>query len=129
MQAIPSATSLSRTARCTSSVMSVTVSPPAVRRCVSCWNTFIVAAILRESLPDPATELPHPQWILRKPPELALLLEPRQDAERNQRPVGSVRRLGADPKLLNEGCETLGQRIGFLGRQLEEPVTDERPGA
>src|SRR5262249_45279354 len=67
MQAMPSVTSLSRTARWTSSVMSVTVSPPAVRRRVSCWNTFIVAAILRESLPDSAAEPPHPQWSLRKP--------------------------------------------------------------
>src|SRR5262245_37996891 len=67
MQAMPSVTSLSRTARWTSSVMSVTVSPPAVRRRVSCWNTFIVAAILRESLPDSAGEPPHPPWILRKP--------------------------------------------------------------
>src|SRR5206468_5964601 len=52
MQAIPSTTPLSRTAFRTSSVMSVTVRPPAVRRRVSCWKTFIVAAILRESLPD-----------------------------------------------------------------------------
>jgi hypothetical protein len=37
-----------------------------VRRRVSCWNTFIVAAILRESLPDPAVERSHPQWILRE---------------------------------------------------------------
>ena len=66
MQAIPSATPLSQTARCTSSVMSVTVSPPAVRRRVSCWNTFIVEAILRESLPDAPAEPPHPQWILRE---------------------------------------------------------------
>jgi hypothetical protein len=65
MQAIPSVTSLSRTARCTSSVMSVTVRPPAVRRRVSCWNTFIVAAILRESLPDPSAEPSNPQWILQ----------------------------------------------------------------
>src|ERR1043165_1902856 len=64
MQAIPSRTPLSRTAFCTSSVMSVTVRPPAVRKRVSCWNTFIVAAILRESLPDAAGEPPHPQWIL-----------------------------------------------------------------
>src|SRR5262249_61922732 len=68
MHAIPSTTPLSRTAFCTSSVMSVRVRPPAVRRRVSCWNTFIVAAILRESLPDSAGEPPHPQWILRKPP-------------------------------------------------------------
>jgi hypothetical protein len=65
MQAIPSVTPLSRTAFCTSSVMSLTVSPPAVRRRVSCWNTFIVAAILRESLPDAAVEPSHPQWILQ----------------------------------------------------------------
>jgi hypothetical protein len=65
MQAIPSRTPLSRTAFCTSSVMSVTVRPPAVRKRVSCWNTFIVAAILRESLPDAAGEPPHPQWILQ----------------------------------------------------------------
>src|ERR1041385_616005 len=65
MQAMPSTTPLSRTAFCTSSVMSLTVRPPAVRRRVSCWNTFIVAAILRESLPDARTEPPHPQWILR----------------------------------------------------------------
>jgi hypothetical protein len=65
MQAIPSATPLSRTAFCTSSVMSVTVRPPAVRKRVSCWNTFIVAAILRESLPDAEGEPPHPQWILQ----------------------------------------------------------------
>src|SRR3954447_16477836 len=66
MQAIPSTTALSRTAFCTSSVMSLTVSPPAVRRRVSCWNTFIVAAILRESLPDSAVEPVHPQWILQE---------------------------------------------------------------
>src|SRR5262249_61553689 len=66
MQAIPSVTPLSRTAFCTSSVMSVTVSPPAVRSRVSCWNTFIVAAILRESLPDWAVEPSHPQRILRE---------------------------------------------------------------
>src|SRR5215467_10973205 len=65
MQAIPSETPLSRTAFWTSSVMSVTVRPPAVRRRVSCWNTFIVAAILRESLPDAAAEPSHPQWILQ----------------------------------------------------------------
>src|SRR5438874_13048485 len=46
--------------------MSVTVRPPAVRRRVSCWNTFIVEAILRESLPDEAVEPAHPQWILRE---------------------------------------------------------------
>src|SRR6476646_8499390 len=66
MQAIPSVTPLSRTAFWTSSVMSVRVRPPAVRRRVSCWNTFIVEAILRESLPDSAVEPPHPQWILRE---------------------------------------------------------------
>src|SRR5690348_16428216 len=65
MQAIPSVTPLSRTAFCTSSVMSVTVSPPAVRRRVSCWKTFIVVAILRESLPDAAVEPSHSQWILQ----------------------------------------------------------------
>src|SRR6478672_7242345 len=65
MQAIPSVTPLSRTAFWTSSVMSVRVRPPAVRRRVSCWNTFIVEAILRESLRDSAVEPPHPQWILR----------------------------------------------------------------
>src|SRR5262249_48809167 len=65
MQAIPSTTPLSRTAFCTSSVMSLTVRPPAVRRRVSCWNTFIVAAILRESLPDSAVEPAHPQRILK----------------------------------------------------------------
>src|SRR5215831_7008197 len=51
MQAIPSTTPLSRTAPCTSSVMSVTVSPPSVRKRVSCWKTFIAAAILREAVP------------------------------------------------------------------------------
>src|SRR5215469_12912151 len=66
MQAIPSVTPLSRTAFCTSSVMSVTVSPPAVRRRVSCWNTFMVVAILRESLPDPGGEPSNPQWILQR---------------------------------------------------------------
>src|SRR5436190_2239500 len=65
MQAIPSETPLSPTAFFTSSVMSVTVRPPAVRRRVSCWNTFIVEAILRESLPDEAVEPAHPQWILQ----------------------------------------------------------------
>src|SRR5580765_968083 len=65
MQAIPSVTPLSRTAFWTSSVMSVRVRPPAVWRRVSCWNTFIVEAILRESLPDSAVEPPHPQWIMR----------------------------------------------------------------
>jgi hypothetical protein len=65
MQAIPSVTPLSRTAFCTSSVMSVSVRPPAVRRRVSCWNTFIVEAILRESLPDASVEPAHPQWILQ----------------------------------------------------------------
>src|SRR5512146_1095140 len=65
MQAIPSVMSLSRTARCTSSVMSLTVSPPAVRRRVSCWKTFIVVAIVRESLPDAADESQQPQWILQ----------------------------------------------------------------
>src|SRR5436305_15161404 len=66
MQAIPSTTPLSRTAFWTSSVMSLTVRPPAVRRRVSCWNTFIIVAILRESLPDSAVEASHPQWILRE---------------------------------------------------------------
>src|SRR5438067_508587 len=65
MQAMPSTTPLSRTAFRTSSVMSVTVRPPAVRRRVSCWNTFIAAAILRESLPDAAVEPSHPQRILQ----------------------------------------------------------------
>src|SRR5579862_181544 len=51
MHAIPSVTPLSRTAACTSSVMSVTVSPPAVRRRVSCWKTFMDVAILRDGLP------------------------------------------------------------------------------
>lgn len=73
MQAIPSATPLSRTAFFTSSVMSVTVRPPAVRRRVSCWNTFIVEAILRESLPDSAVEPPHPQWILHRSRVTAVL--------------------------------------------------------
>src|ERR1700746_1374377 len=41
MHAIPSAISLRRTASCTSSVMSVTVSPPVVRSCFSCWKTFM----------------------------------------------------------------------------------------
>ena len=36
-----------------------------VRRRVSCWNTFIVAAILRESLPDREVEPTDPQWILQ----------------------------------------------------------------
>src|SRR5690349_21064411 len=40
MQTIPSRMPLSRTAPCTSSVMSVTVSPPEVRSCVSRWKTF-----------------------------------------------------------------------------------------
>src|SRR5690348_10788987 len=66
MQAIPSTTPLSRTAFWTSSVMSLTVRPPVVRRRVSCWNTFIVVAILRESLPDAALEPSHPQRILRE---------------------------------------------------------------
>src|SRR5262249_45694474 len=66
MQAIPSTTPLSRTAFCTSSVMSVRVRPPAVLRRVSCWNTFIVAAILRESLPDGLAEPSHPQRILHE---------------------------------------------------------------
>src|SRR5215475_9841767 len=66
MHAIPSPMPLSRTAFCTSSVMSVTVRPPAVRRRVSCWKTFIAVAILRESLPDGAPEAAHPQRILRE---------------------------------------------------------------
>jgi hypothetical protein len=65
MHAIPSTTPLSRTAFWTSSVMSLTVRPPVVRRRVSCWNTFMVAAILRESLPEAAVEPPHSQWILQ----------------------------------------------------------------
>jgi hypothetical protein len=56
-------------------VMSVTVRPPAVRRRVSCWNTFIVAAILRESLPDAHGEPSHPQWILRSDADLILAVE------------------------------------------------------
>src|SRR4029079_12967635 len=75
MQAIPSTTPPSRTAFCTSSLMSVTVSPPAVRRRVSCWNTFIVAAILRESLPDPHVEPANAQWILRDAPPLIWTVE------------------------------------------------------
>src|SRR5579884_1212261 len=74
MHAIPSVTPLSRTAARTSSVMSVTVSPPAVRSRVSCWKTFIVAAILRESLPERGSEQPLPQRILQ---ELAELREAR----------------------------------------------------
>src|SRR5579884_410581 len=66
MQAMPSTTPLSRTARCTSSVMSVTVRPPAVRSRVSCWKTFIAAAILREAIPDAPDERTHPQRILRR---------------------------------------------------------------
>jgi hypothetical protein len=66
MQAIPSTTPLSRTAFWTSSVMSLTVRPPVVRRRVSCWNTFIVVAILRESLPDSAVEPQLSQWILQE---------------------------------------------------------------
>src|SRR5262245_60972491 len=46
MQAMPSCTPLSRTASCTSSVMSVTVSPPVVRSFVSRWKTF-TGGILR----------------------------------------------------------------------------------
>src|SRR5215471_373012 len=56
MHAMPSTTPLSRTAPCTSSVMSVTVSPPAVRKRVSCWKTFIAAAILREAVPGAGGE-------------------------------------------------------------------------
>src|SRR5579859_4596116 len=41
MHAIPSRTPLLATAPWTSSVMSVTVRPPAVRSLVSCWKTFI----------------------------------------------------------------------------------------
>ena len=40
MQAIPSSMPLARTASLTSSVMSVTVSPPDVRRLRSSWKTF-----------------------------------------------------------------------------------------
>src|SRR5262249_26081302 len=124
MQAIPSMTSLARTALCTSSVMSVTVSPPAVRRRVSCWNTFIAVAILRESLPDSRGE----------PSDLSgscaacTLLQPRENADRDERPVGARRRLGAGAKLLDERREALGERVGLLGGELEEPVADERAG-
>jgi hypothetical protein len=37
--------------------------------------------------------------------------------------------VGAGPQLLHELGETLGQRVGFLGSQLEEPVADVRAGA
>jgi len=85
MQAIPSTTPLSRTAFCTSSVMSLTVSPPVVRRRVSCWNTFIVVAILRESLPDARGELPNPQWILRSGGDVILPVERVERARRRVR--------------------------------------------
>src|SRR5436190_18140529 len=45
--------------------MSLTVRPPAVRSRVSCWKTFIVVAIVRESLPDAPVESQQPQWILQ----------------------------------------------------------------
>jgi uncharacterized membrane protein len=45
--------------------MSSTARPPAVRRRVSCWKTFIAVAIVRESLPDAAVESQQPQWILQ----------------------------------------------------------------
>src|SRR5690349_23399768 len=105
MQAIPSTTSLARTAACTSSVMSVTVSPPAVRRRVSCWNTFIAVAILRESLPDARAEPSH----LSGSCGGSRLLEPGQDAERDERPVGSRRRLGSRSQLLDDRGEPLGE--------------------
>src|SRR5579884_4384024 len=79
MQAMPSTTPLSRTARWTSSVMSLTVRPPVVRRRVSCWNTFIVAAILRESIPDARVEAPDPQRIL----QVALRSEPAADGPKS----------------------------------------------
>src|SRR5690242_9141206 len=41
MQAMPSTIPLSRTQPFTSSVMSVTVRPPVVRKLRSCWKTFI----------------------------------------------------------------------------------------
>src|SRR5262245_8122703 len=49
---MPFETPLSRTASCTSSVMSVTVRPPAVRRWISRWNVF---AAERVSVSDTPT--------------------------------------------------------------------------
>src|SRR5690349_12400054 len=49
MHAMPSAIPLWRTASCTSAVMSLTVRPPAVRSCRSCWKTFTVALLLVRS--------------------------------------------------------------------------------
>jgi hypothetical protein len=51
----------------------VTVSPPAVRSRVSCWKTFIVAAIVREPLPDVEEERIYPQRILRYHPPCELV--------------------------------------------------------
>src|SRR5215472_10684661 len=75
MQAIPSTTPLSRTAAITSSVMSVRVSPPAVRRRVSCWKTFIAVAILREALPGAGGDPSTLSGSCRSPPLVALARE------------------------------------------------------
>src|SRR5690242_19172802 len=115
MQAIPSTTSLARTAFCTSSVMSVTVSPPDVRRRVSCWNTFIAVAILRESLPDRRAELSH----LSGSCAPRVLRQPGENADGDERPVGPARRLRAGAKLLDERREALCECVGFLGGELE----------
>src|SRR5215471_9204958 len=72
MQAIPSTTPLSRTAAITSSVMSVRVSPPAVRRRVSCWKTFIAVAILREAVPGAGGDPSTLSGSCRSPPLVAL---------------------------------------------------------
>src|SRR5215471_16660549 len=96
MQAIPSTTPLSRTAPSTSSVMSVTVSPPAVRRRVSCWKTFIAVAILREAVPGAGGDLSTLSGSCRRSPVVvlageALVEEPTKekdcaDGEERERP-------------------------------------------
>src|SRR4051794_39557353 len=62
---MPSTMPLSRTASCTSSVMSRTVSPPVVRSCVSRWKTFI-AGILAER---PGTSTGEPALSAEPAPE------------------------------------------------------------
>src|SRR5579884_121221 len=112
MQAIPSTTPLSRTAPWTSSVMSVTVRPPAVRSRVSCWKTFIAVAILRQSLPATVPEPAHPQRILHLDRRELREYGPRAVGKGASRPIVVVTALAA--YLLAAGAGTGAAADGHL---------------
>src|SRR6266567_4788357 len=109
MHAIPSVIPLSRTQALTSSVMSVTVRPPAVRRLRSCWKTFTggnCTPVLRRTEWSGFSPLQNPE--IEPEDHLAVAAAPNGDLLRRKvsRPAGACRaadtvgpRRQADPVL------------------------------